>query len=290
MKFLCLKEVDSKGCTGEVLFDMLKQAGHYCVQDHFSVISLTMDIVTGRFVQNSKRCIRERFPSMQTLADFDVVFNPEKLRAARKLPGTQYEDQYGDAEWQRLVDRFFPCKKLGKDSEEYRDRIPDWHSVKVAIKWNLWASLRTADDVCRWILNNDRFERTTDDNYCVAYTALVLARIALVLPPTNAGVERGFSMMNDIKRAGRSCLSEGVLNQLMFIRLHTGDQLDLSLARTAVAYWQSTRSRRGLKALDEGGVEEVLRKVKYHKESKIDEMIADLEDRKMEEKTERIAE
>jgi hypothetical protein len=60
------------------------------------LIELTIDLTTGRYVQHSKLCIQARFPSMQTLSDLAVVFDPDRLRAARSLPGTQFEDEYGD--------------------------------------------------------------------------------------------------------------------------------------------------------------------------------------------------
>ena len=161
--------------------------------------------------------------------------------------------------------------------------------MKVAIKWNLRASIRTADDVCRWILRNDRFNRTNTKEYCLAYTALMLARVALVLPPTNAGVERGFSTMNDIKRPARSRLSEPVLNQLMFIRLHTGMQLEDSVASDAVAIWMAVRERRNLKGV-ENALDLMHAGVKYVKEKELDEVRADIRERLEDELKERIAE
>jgi hypothetical protein len=254
------------------------------------VLGLTMDVITGRYVQYSKLCIQARFPSMQTLEDLSVVFDPSRLKAARQLPGTQYEDHYGDEEWLRLVNQFFPAKNLGTDSAEYRDTIPDWHSVKVAIKWNLRRKMRTADDVCRWILRNERFNRTDPQDYCLAFTAIMLARITLVLPPTNAGVERGFSTMNDIKCPGRSRLSENILNKLMFIRMHTGQDLQPSILSAAVTYWKDAKKRRGLSAFEENDLQALINAVKYVKEKRLDEVKADIVDRVEEEAGERIAE
>lgn len=64
-----------------------------------------------------------------------------------------------------------------------------------------------------------------------------LIRIILVLPIGSADAERGFSIMNNIKKERRSRLNPTLLEDIMRIQINTEDDISLFAARKYAQQW-----------------------------------------------------
>ena len=67
---------------------------------------------------------------------------------------------------------------------------------------------------------------------------LEVVYLVMLLPLDTAEAERGFSLMNRLKHSQRSRISDGVLNDLMFVRLHAGP-LETFNPHNAISLWMS---------------------------------------------------
>ena len=67
---------------------------------------------------------------------------------------------------------------------------------------------------------------------------LEVVYLVMLLPLDTAEAERGFSLMNRLKHSQRSTISDGVLNDFMFVRLHAGPLEDFN-PHNAISLWMS---------------------------------------------------
>jgi hypothetical protein len=133
---------------------------------------------------------------------------------------------------------------LFEDEDEWNDRLKHWKGARVIMKTYLKrANLKSAGDVCLWILKQTQFGSMS--------TVVKLALFLTLVPPTSVPVERGFSIRNQIKTILKNRMLVDLLSAMMLINVETGKVLDRKIARRASEIWlfEEGIKRRNLMAL-----------------------------------------
>jgi hypothetical protein len=138
----------------------------------------------ARHIKATIQHLRTRFPSLGMLQQLGVIFEPKQLLRHRK--DKHFFHQYGNAEYSELCALLLPMIK--PDTPEHDDMLADWEhfKTKIASKLDRLATLNTSIGVCSYVLQNIAFNHK--EAHCD--TLVLLAHVALVIPPSTASVER----------------------------------------------------------------------------------------------------
>ena len=158
----------------------------------------------------------------------------KKKNEKKKMEKEEEEVEEDEMEYNGLFD----------DDDEWADRLKHWRGARKVMKTYLKrANLKSAGDVCVWIMNQQQF----GDMSCIVKIALFFS----LVPPTTVPVERGFSIRNQIKTAIKNRMLVDLLEAIMLINTETGSRLDKKIARRAaeIWLWEEGKTRRNLDSL-----------------------------------------
>jgi hypothetical protein len=201
---------------------------NYLVQNHyFSVPSFVKDYSLAMI-----KAINNRFPDTELFSSFKI-FDPNEL--------PDIEDDlnlYGQSEIE-FLDKFYGDTRLVNDAfceiVEKGQLIEEWNSLKFYLQ------------SCKNIEMNfieiwkDIFD--TDNDFSFNYPNLtIIIKIALLIPFSNAHVERIFSEMKLIKNKLRNKMDINTLNNHLMILLNGPDVRDFDFEK-AYKHWANKKRR-----------------------------------------------
>lgn len=207
------------------------------VHVRFPFIAAVRDQVIARFDKESTSVVRA----------LNTLFNPAQLphpnNAAQAAAYAQSRDaaltvvneQFGRERTiaGRVYSRLIDCEQL-----------PAQHANYVA---EIQGTLRKAAAKGEALSMDQAIEHYLKADACLAQRDIsVLLEIAQITSPSTAIVERGFSFMNDVKVADRSCLSAPILDALLLIAIEgpTDTEQIVQLIKRAVRHWHRKKLRR----------------------------------------------
>ncbi|PNW72327.1 hypothetical protein CHLRE_16g672700v5 [Chlamydomonas reinhardtii] len=161
---------------------------------------LALSSMVKKLVEN----IKMRFPADVSVAAKFGVLGPRALAADSGVP------KYGEEEVAALAQHFKPV--LGDDCLLAVDQWVMARARLIAVA----KEQKKSGDVMK---ARPFYERLLSWLSGMGRELTVLVQIMLVLQPSTAEVERGFSAMNDIKTPGRASMKLGTLDVLMRVRL-----------------------------------------------------------------------
>ncbi|CAG8458076.1 8780_t:CDS:2 [Scutellospora calospora] len=182
------------------------------------------------FVQDFAKAVieslNERFPD-HNLIDAFCIFDPKELPSNKSMLG-----YYGQESIQKLIN-FYGVTKFIKDNEI----SAIINGTELLQEWSIFRSL---------LYNFQNFKLYEAwqnifkiENFKILYPNIsILASLLLILPLSNAYVERVFSYQNNIKTKLRNRIQLETLNDLLIISLN-GPSIELFDFEKAYNYWIS---------------------------------------------------
>jgi hypothetical protein len=159
--------------------------------------------------------------------EFLKVFNPKILK-----------DESSNEHWQtrglkygELVNQF----KGRFSPQRFSERYLDYKIFKKKII-PILNRFCTFEEVCKFIL--------TDHYFGTANTLVRIAHIAILISPTTATVESGFSIYNDIHSNGRSRIGPNMINFIMMLKVNLNTQIIDNFISNAALNWLRTIKKR----------------------------------------------
>ena len=201
---------------------------NYLVQNHyFSVPSFVKDYSLAMI-----KAINNRFPDTELFSSFKI-FDPNEL--------PDIEDDlnlYGQSEIE-FLDKFYGDTRLVNDAfceiVEKGQLIEEWNSLKFYLQSHKNIEMNFIE------IWKDIFD--TDNDFSFNYPNLtIIIKIALLIPFSNAHVERIFSEMKLIKNKLRNKMDINTLNNHLMILLNGPDVWDFDFEK-AYKHWANKKRR-----------------------------------------------
>ena len=182
--------------------------------------------------------IKNRFPESELYSLFSI-FDP------KELPDDNSElDLYGNQEIKLLCDFYGETKYL--NGNEFREIIDkeklkqEWDEVKYYL-WSYKNNNEEMDFIQLW-----KHILDTDEDFSFNYPTIILVvRIALLIPLSNAHVERIFSQTNLIKNNMRNKMQINTLDKHLMILLN-GPEIKNFNFEKAYEHWKNKKTRRSI--------------------------------------------
>jgi hypothetical protein len=182
--------------------------------------------------------IKNRFPESELYSSFSI-FDP------KELPEDNRElNLYGNQEIKLLGDFYGETKYV--NGNEFREIIDkeklkqEWNEVKYYL-WSYKNNNEEMDFIRLW-----KHILDTDENFPLNYpTTILLVRIALLIPLSNAHVERIFSQTNLIKNNLRNKMHINTLDNHLMILLNGPEIRNFNFEK-AYEHWKNKKTRRSI--------------------------------------------
>jgi hypothetical protein len=179
------------------------------------------------------RAINDRFPDSELFSSFKI-FNPNEL------PDNENDlDLYGKEEIEFLEEFYGNIKQM--DGEEYEivekgKLIEEWSSLKFY--------LQSCKNMEMNFIELWKHIFDTDDDFPFNYpNSMIIVKIALLIPFSNAHIERIFSDMKLIKNKLRNKMNINTLNNHLMILLNGPDIQNFDFEK-AYEHWENKKGRR----------------------------------------------
>jgi hypothetical protein len=178
------------------------------------------------------KAINDRFPDSELFSSFKI-FDPNEL------PDTESDlDLYGQKEIE-FLDKFYGDGELMCD--EYYEII---EKGKIIEEWNsLKFYLQSYKNMQMNFVESWKYILDIDDNFSFNYpNSMIIVKILLLIPFSNAHVERIFSEMKLIKNKLRNKMHVDTLNNHLMILLNGPDAQDFDFKK-AYEHWINKKEK-----------------------------------------------